>query len=64
MLCISTDGLPLFNPSVENTFILRTSHTSLSKINSCVLHRQIKHSFVLVIIVYMTEWADFETYII
>ncbi len=48
----------MFNPSVDNTFIVfgrnislipQTCQISLCKTNSCVLNRQIEHEFVLVV---------------
>ncbi len=59
IVCYKNNTKLMFNPSVENTFIvfgrniwltLRNHQISLHKINKCSLHRQIKHSFILVVI--------------
>ncbi len=52
IVCNKTNNKLVFNPSVENTFVLQTCQISLRKQNSHILHRQIEHWFVLVIISY------------
>ncbi len=67
ILCNTNNNKLMFNPSVENTFIVfgrdiwwvqSTRQISLYKNNSCVLHRQIEHFFVLVYRMVSKDWDN------